>query len=684
MLTARAMWFLLGLLLVLAVGLLKPVLPLALVGLTLLAWFGCQWLLFLLRLPGVRALIVQREVWDEKAPVATLWAGQAFEVRVRVVASDWLPLPHVALTDPLPYSVEHLDGSLSAQGAVDSREPLELCYRIRCGAAGLARFEGVRVQVADWQGFFYHVHFIHEVVILPILPVLTRRGGQLASKKRHNLLLPPGIHRLRRPGSGSELLDLRDYLPGDPPKTIAWKVSARRDRLITKEFESEVPVRCTLFVDTSNSVRVPGLAGVGPRQVNYGKALDRLVDLAAGILQANASIRDLTGLCLFDEQGFASVRPNRGGTHLSTCLRMLADAGALMPQRERANPNHILPLAFSFAREVYPELLRPAVNSVPLRLTWLDGFPGYSHRLPLALSELFRRRGSEGTGLGLLDLLHCRKNELRSLCWWASFWSLMLPLSLFAARVFLKMPIPDGLIVSSLFFCSLASLALWAGTAVLFSLDALAGTKRRRLDRWRKQLAAILSVRYGLAPGGLTTFLEDDDTFSLYLQRFLSEHQVPYALPLYDWHGRYLFAAPRKVPVLAEALVRAVGRGRDNELFVLLADLLELDDEALDPLMRAVRVALGRHHQVVLICPWPPGLPKVDPQENPQSASRNPQWKQSVIWDQLTTERFHTAYQRLRRTFTRLGVSVLCAADEPAPLILGRLERLRTVGRPHS
>ena len=40
-------------------------------------------------------------------------------------------------------------------------------------------------------------------------------------------------------------------MPGDPPRTIAWKVSARRDRLITKEFESEVPVRCTLFLDTS-------------------------------------------------------------------------------------------------------------------------------------------------------------------------------------------------------------------------------------------------------------------------------------------------------------------------------------------------------------------------------------------------------------------------------------------------
>ncbi len=222
---------------------------------------------------------------------------------------------------PSPSSI--VDGSTGRTGRPRRRAGRWSCrYRIRCGPAGLARFEGVRVQAADWQGFFYHVHFVRAVVVLPILPVLTQRAGQPASKKRHNLLMPPGIHRFRRPGSGSELLDLRDYLPGDPPKTIAWKVSARRDRLITKEFESEVPVRCTLFVDTSNSVRVPGAAGVGPRQTPpYGKALDRLVDLAAGILQASAGIRDLTGLCLFDEQGVTSVRPDRGGAHLTECLR---------------------------------------------------------------------------------------------------------------------------------------------------------------------------------------------------------------------------------------------------------------------------------------------------------------------------------------------------------------------------
>jgi uncharacterized protein (DUF58 family) len=693
MLTARAWWFLLSLLLILAVGLLRPVLPLVLLGLTLLSWFGCQWLLFLLRLPALSDVRVEREVWDDRSAVATLWAGQEFEVRVRLTGSDWLASPHLAAIDHVPFAVEHQAGARSVQGVLRSRQTLEMSYRIRCGPAGLARFEGVRLQAADLQGFFYHVHFVHAVVVLPILPVLTQRLGQPASKKRHNLLMPPGIHRFHRPGSGSELLDLRDYLPGDPPKTIAWKVSARRDRLITKEFESEVPVRCTLFVDTSSSVRVPALSGVGPRQTNYGKALDRLVDLAAGILQASAGIRDLTGLCLFDEQGATSVRPDRGGAHRTKCLRMLAAAAALMPHEARANPQHLLPLAFSFTHEVYPERMRPAINSLPFGLIWLEGFSGYSRRFPRGLVEMLRRWRTDLARLDLFELLHRRKQELRSLCWWSSFWALVLPLLLLAARVFLKVPMPGDVLGFALFFCPLLATFVWGGSFLLFALDTLVSKGHRRRARWRKQLAAIVSAREGLAPGGLAVLLEDDDAFSRMVQRFLAEHQVPYTLPLYSPEGRYLFAAPEKVPVLASALLQAVGKGRDNELFVLLADLLELD-AGLDPLLRAVRLALSRHHQVVLICPWPPGVapPGGDPAREasaslalhgrPHGRRKAEASPHSLLWDQANTQRFHLAYQRIRRTFTRLGVAVLCAAtDEPVPLILSRLERLRISGR---
>src|SRR5947199_91625 len=141
---------------------------------------------------------------------------------------------------------------------------------------------GVRLRFADPQGFFYHETFLRSPLVYHALPPLVDAEANRRTGKTFNVLMPPGVHRMRRPGSGSELLDLRDYRPGDPPKMIAWKASARRDRLITKEFESDVPVRCVLFVDASQSTRI------GPPGETQ---LVQLASLASGGAQAPAANR---------------------------------------------------------------------------------------------------------------------------------------------------------------------------------------------------------------------------------------------------------------------------------------------------------------------------------------------------------------------------------------------------------
>src|SRR5260370_11781373 len=92
------------------------------------------------------------------------------------------------------------------------------------------------------------------------------------------------------------------------------------------------------------------------------------------------------------------------------------------------------------------------------------------------------------------------------------------------------------------------------------------------------------------------------------LRRVLNDTGVSIPLALSDIQGRYQFASPKKVEVLAQSFLRAVARGRDNELFVILADLLELDDH-LGKILAAVKVALARHHHVMIVCPWPPKTP---------------------------------------------------------------------------
>ncbi len=596
MLTVRGWWFFFFLLVLLTVALLSMTPPLVLVALTLLSWFLGLWLLFALRLRLVHGkLRLSRTVGDDHGPAASLWARSTYQVQVQLFNDSWLSLPYVRLHDRLPPVIEHTEAEIETDGPIPAGASLGLCYRIVCPSAGRLRCDGLSVQVADVQGFFVASWFVRDLHCYRVLPPLADARGRLHGVKRHNLLPLLGTHRHRRPGTGSELLDLREYLPGDPPKTIAWKASARRDRLMTKEYESEVPLRCTLFVDVSRSVRV-GVAGQN--------ALSRLVEIAGAVAQAAAAARDLAGLCLFDEDGLRLVRPGRGARHLIRLFQELADVALLPPRPGAAALPQLLPLAYGLAEEVYPELLRPEINSFPWWLPWLAPQPPWT--MPADVRPRFH-------------LLHALVGRLS-----------------------------------------------W---------------RRRRLYGWRKQLAALLAVHYRLGPGGLALLLEDDERCGFYLQKFLAAHQVPYPLPFYDAAGDYLFAAPGKVPVLARALLRAVARGRDNELFVLLADLLELGE--LEPLLGAVQVALARHHQVLVICPWPPGLPRLDPQAVAGDAPAGQEgWSAEEEMQRASLLRFHQRYHALRRRFGALGVPVVCAAeDDAAALVLQRLERLRTFAR---
>ena len=584
--SGRAWWFVLCGILALVAGLFSRYLPLSLLGLTLLAWFAWEWLQFGLRVrTTLHRVRVAYAFADKRGPVRMLWAGQAFRVQVTVSLDDtgftWLrylglqpALPYIAVSERVPYAVEQTDGEPGSapriEGVLRVGQPLTMSYTIRCGAIGVARFEGPASRSRTSRGFSTMPRSCAGVT-LRVLPSLADFDRQLNTHKRHNQLLPPGAHRLRQAGSGSELLDLRDYMPGDPPRTIAWKVSApgSADHQGIRERGAGPlhPARGYL-----------PLSQAGHAQ---GTPLQRLCEIAAAVLRTNTDRRDLTGLCLFDQRHGQSIRPERGSSHVTRLLHLLTDAAGLAPVSRQADIDGLLPLAYAVAEDLYPELLQPDRNAMPFWVYWMAGFPGH-----------WRRR------VGLIPFLHRRKLYF---LWLAT------------------LGIPFTLTLLNLGLAFVLSPLDWPGLAHYHPVRArvhghghgpgvrdhscfLAAAPAGVVVQC---LAAMLSVRHGLAPGGLEAMLEDEDVLALNMQRFLSDHRVPYNLPLYDRDGRDLFAAPEKLPVLGRALIEAVDRGRDNQLFVLLADVLELD-EYLEPLLQAVRVALGRHHQVILVCPGRP------------------------------------------------------------------------------
>ena len=63
-----------------------------------------------------------------------------------------------------------------------------------------------------------------------------------------------GMHRSPFHGFSVEFAEHRPYMPGDPLKNLDWKVWARSDRLLVKQYTEETNLRAHLLVDLSGSM----------------------------------------------------------------------------------------------------------------------------------------------------------------------------------------------------------------------------------------------------------------------------------------------------------------------------------------------------------------------------------------------------------------------------------------------
>jgi uncharacterized protein (DUF58 family) len=639
-LTARAWWFLfwVGCFALVSVPWLAYYVPaVALISITLLLAFGSEAILFLIRTQNLpRRLNISRTAVQGGRVVPMMWAGVPAKVKVRIELQSGMPLSFVAFTETLPFGIDTIEGHRRIVTKIAAGEVVEIEYLFTPPAPGMVRFEGIEVRVADLMGFFYKRFYIRIPEEYAVLPPLRKEEGGQRSIKRFNSLPPPGIHRLKRAGSGGELLDLRDYRAGDPPKMIAWKASARRDRMITKEFESDVPVRSKVFLDASAVTRL-GEPGRTP--------LVRMSSIAAGVAQAAAGNRDIVGLTVFDETETRTIKPARTRAHTMQLLRTLAEAAGRSPQSTETDPKILQRYAHSVAQELYPDLLDARWNTRPFGMFWIPLMDTRWSRL-LILPVVLQALMFNLTALNVV--VDIARDIVEPKVIWDAF--LLLP------------------VILLLMFAPMIMMGLvW----ILFGLRGFLPPRRGDLGR-RKQLAAIYAVKNGDSAAAIERAIQDDAFFAERTGKFLSEHRRTPPPKLLDDRGRNRFRGESKLLVLANALQRTIGLARDNELYVIFLDPTDMADH-LEPMLRAVRAARAKHHQVLVLLADPSDLP-----EPPEEGSRKKVSLSEVIRSSLA-DGYRDNLDRVRRELIRAGATLVkLDADDTIDAVLARLERIRS------
>ncbi len=146
-------------------------------------------------------------------------------------------------------------------------------------------------------------------------PEAIKRISRLDLRARHVVEgFLSGMHRSPYFGQSVEFLQHREYAIGDDLRHMDWKVWARQDRLVVKQFEEDTNLRCTMLVDISNSMQY------GEGALNkYEYACTIASSLAYLVLQQ----QDAVGCVSFDETVRVNVPIRSKRNHIYSVINSL-------------------------------------------------------------------------------------------------------------------------------------------------------------------------------------------------------------------------------------------------------------------------------------------------------------------------------------------------------------------------
>ena len=129
-----------------------------------------------------------------------------------------------------------------------------------------------------------------------------------------------GMHRSPFHGFSVEFTEHRPYMPGDPLKNLDWKVLAKSDRYLVKQYTEETNLRCHLLLDLSGSMGFQS-ARASLSKFEYARSL------AAALAYLMLGQQDAVGALLFSDRPRAFVPARSVRSHLDVLLKTIA-AGA--------------------------------------------------------------------------------------------------------------------------------------------------------------------------------------------------------------------------------------------------------------------------------------------------------------------------------------------------------------------
>jgi uncharacterized protein (DUF58 family) len=248
--------------------------------------------------------------------------GAPFDVRCFLRHRGSEPLLLASLDPIVPGGATRVDEEADAL-ALSAAARTEFTFRFVAPAVGRVVLHGLAVTLHGPLGLFAVPLYFPNPLVIKVLP---QAAARLPTQARAMPGLPverSGAALLAPHGGGTELRELREMRPGDPFKSIAWKPSARKGKLLVREVDQEVQETRYVVLDVSGTMR-----GGEPGR----RKLDHAIEAVAAEARRTLGSGDRFGLVTVDGRVLANVAPRDGAAHVLRVFDALLAATEVVDQ----------------------------------------------------------------------------------------------------------------------------------------------------------------------------------------------------------------------------------------------------------------------------------------------------------------------------------------------------------------
>lgn len=252
----------------------------------------------------------------EREPLSTLSINEPNPVLITATHRGDRPF-HVTVRDepPLEFSVDKMDLVFD----IDPNSIIHQTYKAFPGERGNYIFENINVRFRTPLGMLTRQVTIKTPASVKVYPdIFQTKKLQLLAKE--NRVVQMGLRRSRMRGQGQEFERLRDYVPDDSPRHIDWKATAKRNSLITREYDIEQSQNIMILLDigrnmASRTLEMDGTLGI--------TKADCAINASVLLAHVAAQTDDRVGLFCFARGPIAYIPPGKGAAQSRRLLEAL-------------------------------------------------------------------------------------------------------------------------------------------------------------------------------------------------------------------------------------------------------------------------------------------------------------------------------------------------------------------------